>query len=165
MLTDKKETYQIDQDTANAALQNILAACDKEPNTIPLEKLSRRYEKNTLLCSVMLVLTGILFLLTLLLPLYLPTLLTFARPYFAPAPVALVNDHVEEGILYLEFTGDHILYEQAYMKTNDGRTEKVFSYDAQAGIIAFPYYADVESNIYIPVMDGEVLQFLVTPDP
>ena len=164
MLTPKKETYEMDHNAADAALQSILAACDKEPNTIPFEKLTHRFKNNTTLYTVMLILTGVLFFATLLAPLYIPPIIELVEPYFAPEPVVLINDYVEDNILYLEFTGDNIQFEKAYMKTNDNRIENVLSYDVDTGVISFPYYDNIESNIYIPVKGSETLQFLVTLD-
>lgn len=164
VLTEKKENYQMDQNAADAALQNILAACDKEPNTIPFEKLSQRRSKNTVLYSVMLAVTGMLLFLTMLLPFYIKPLLALTAPAFMPEPVTLLHDHVEDGVLYLEFSGDDILYDRAYMETTDDRRESVLFYDEGSGMIAFPYHTDTESNVYIPLGSGEKLQFLITPE-
>lgn len=160
VLTEKKEDYQMDQNAADAALQNILAACDKKPNTIPFEKLAQRRSSNTILYSIMLAATGVLLFLTMLLPFYIKPLLAFTTP----AKAELVHDYVEDDILYLELTGDGILYDRAYMETTDGRNEAVLSYDKATGMIAFPYHADTESNVYIPLKNGEKLQFLITPE-
>ena len=64
----KKHRYEMDIKLANETLQNIFAACDRAPNTIPFDKLVLRQKTNTRLYNILLIITAILFLLTLLFP-------------------------------------------------------------------------------------------------
>lgn len=69
MLINKTKTYHLEENAANETLQNILAACDKTPNTIPIQEMSRRPKANILIDNGMMVLTGVLLLTALLFPL------------------------------------------------------------------------------------------------
>lgn len=165
MFFQKKKKYKMDMSTANAALQNILAACDQAPNTIPFDKLVLRQKADTLPYNRLIVLTSLLLFFTFLSPLLVVPAATYIAEITAPEPVVMVNDYVEDNILYLEFTGDNIIYEQAYMEMTDGTRVEVLSYDIQKGLISFPYDATQEANIYIPIEDNQPLHFLLTPQP
>ncbi len=65
----KKKTYQMDMDTANTALQNIFAACEKTPNTIPFDKLVLRQSAYTKPFDNLLIILTIALTLTILAPL------------------------------------------------------------------------------------------------
>ena len=82
---------------------------------------------------------------------------------FAPAPAVLALDYVENDILSLKFTGDNILYEEAFMETISGEIIEPLSVDASKSVINFPFLSE-EANIYIPVKNGETLHLLFTPD-
>lgn len=165
MFFRKNKTYQMDMDTANAALQNILAACDKAPNTIPFDKIVLRQKANTKAYNTLLIITAILLLFTFLSPLTILPATNCYEHFFPSEPVALVNDYVADNILYLEFTGDNILYSQSYMETLAGERIYTISYDAQKGLICFPYDAVNETNIYIPIEGSEPLHLLLSPIP
>ena len=163
MLFKKNKQYQMDMDAANAALQNIFAACDKAPNTIPFDKIILRQNANTKPYNVLIIITSILLLLTFLGPLTVVPIATYMERFWAPDPVALINDFLEEDLLHLEFTGDHILYEECYMETLDGVRIEAASFDSKQGTICFPYDSTHEVNIYIPIKGGSELHFLLTP--
>lgn len=163
MLFKKNKQYQMDMDAANAALQNIFAACDKAPNTIPFDKLVLRQKANTQNYNILIIITSILLLLTFLGPLAVVPTATYMERLFTPEPVVLINDYVEDDLLHLEFSGDHILYEECYMETLDGARIEAASFDAKQGFICFPYDSTQEVNIYIPLKDGSELHFLLTP--
>uniref|UniRef100_UPI004055BBF1 hypothetical protein n=1 Tax=Acetatifactor sp. TaxID=1872090 RepID=UPI004055BBF1 len=159
----KKNTYQMDIDRANSTLQNIFAACDQAPNTIPFDKLVLRQKVNTRIYNRLLVITAAVFLLTFLSPLIIVPVSNMMEHLLAPTPVVLLNDYREGDILYLQLAGDHILYEEAYLETISGERYYAVSYDAAKQLIAFPYIEDSEANIYIPIKDNEPLHFLLSP--
>jgi hypothetical protein len=81
----------------------------------------------------------------------------------APTPAVLTLDYVENNILSLKFTGDNILYEEAFMETVSGEIIEPLSVDSSKGVINFPFLSE-EANIYVPVKNGETLHLLFTPD-
>lgn len=161
----KKNQYQMDIGTANAALQNIFAACDKAPNTIPFDKIVLRQKANTKSIHILLVITAVLFIFTFVSPLVIPPLTASIETLVVGEPAVLVKDYLQDNILYLEFSGDHILFEQAYAETPDGTIIKVLSCDKEKKLICFPYDTATELNIYIPVRYADTLHFLLTPAP
>lgn len=163
MFYHKNKKYQMDMDTANAALQNILAACDKAPNTIPFDKIVLRQKANTKPYNRLIVLTAVLLLLTFLSPLVIVPIATRLEPYFAPEPVKLINDYIEDDILYLQFSGDDICYDQAYIEFPDGERTSSIPVDTDKGWIGFPYNGTEEINIYIPLENGSHVHYLLTP--
>ena len=64
MFFSKNSKYEMNKETANAALQNVFAACDKAPNTIPFDKLLLREKLNTHIYDRLVVLVLLLLLFT-----------------------------------------------------------------------------------------------------
>lgn len=162
MFFSKKKIYQMDMEQANTALQNIFAACNQAPNTIPFDKLVLRRQLNTGIFKRLIVITAMTLLLTFLSPLIIVSVANALDPVSTPVTVELLNDYRTEDILYLEFSHGNVLYEEAYLETADGNIIYALSYDASTNTIAFPYIADAECNIYIPVADGQPLHFLLS---
>lgn len=163
MFFQKNKKYELDMNTANDTLQNIFAACDKAPNTIPFDKLVLRQKANTKSYNILLVITAVLLLLTFLLPLVIVPVANSIASHITTEPTELVNDYVKDNVLYLEFTGGHILYESAYMELSDGTCLPPLSYDTKQYILCFPYDNTEEANIYIPIEDDVPLHFLISP--
>lgn len=159
----KQKTYQMDIDTANSTLQNIFAACDQAPNTIPFDKLVLRQKVNTRIYNRLLTATAIILLLTFLSPLIIVPASHMMEDLFTPTPVVLLNDYLENDTLYLQLAGDNILYEEAYLETLDGEKIYAITYDAGKQIIGFPYIGENESNIYIPIKGSDPLHLLLSP--
>jgi len=153
----------MDMERANATLQNVFAACDQAPNTIPFDKLVLRQKMNTRIYNRMIAITALLIALTFVSPLVIVPMANVTNDIFLPKPVSVLKDYVENDILYLQLEGDHILYGEAYMESTDGTVYAPISYDKKQGIIAFLYLSDEESNIYIPVRGAEAVHLLLTP--
>lgn len=163
MLFSKKKTYEMNMEQANAALQNIFAACNQAPNTIPFDKLVLRQQLNTAVYTRLIAATFIALCLTFFAPLYIVPIASGIDHVLTPEPVKLVSDYCEENVLYLELSHNRILYEEAYIETLDGRKEYAISFDKKTCTIAFPYITDSECNIYIPVRNNEPLHLLLSP--
>lgn len=163
MFFRKQKKYEMNKDIANRALQDVFTACDKAPNTTPFDKLVLREKANTRPYNRMLLLTAMLLALTFLTPLLIVPLTAQISRWRTPEPPELVNDYVEDSCLYLQFTGDNIQYEDAYLEKQDGTILPILSYDAKSKTICFPYIEDSESNIYIPIKGGGALHLLLTP--
>lgn len=163
MFFRKKKQYEMDMGMANETLQNVLAACNQAPNTIPFDKLVLRQKLNTATYTRLIWITALVLVLTFLSPLAVVPVADLVGRLSAPVPVSLASDHVEDNILYLEFDGDNILFNESYILNADGSREAPLSYDAGKGIICFTYYDDRETNIYIPVKDAQTIHLLLTP--
>ena len=103
----------MNKETANAALQNVFAACDKAPNTIPFDKLLLREKLNTHIYDRLVVLVLLLLLFTFLSPLAIVPVSESLERVFAPEKVQMTDNYVEDGFLYIQLKGDNILYEDA----------------------------------------------------
>ena len=154
MFFHKKNRYELDMTTANNALQNILSSCNQPVNTIPFDKLVLRKKVNAASYNRLIVATTLIFVLTFLSPLAIVPLSEMTEKLL---------DYVENNILSLKFTGDNILYEEAFMETVSGEIIEPLSVDSSKGVINFPFLSE-EANIYVPVKNGETLHLLFTPD-
>jgi len=159
----KKNTYQMDINQANSTLQNVFAACDQAPNTIPFDKIILRQKANTKIYNRLITVTAVILLLTFLSPLVIVPVANLIEHITVPAPVVLLNDYVEDNILYLQFEGDNILYEEAYVEEINGKRHYAVTYDTKKQLIGFPYIREIEFNIYIPIKDSEPLHLLLSP--
>ena len=163
MFFHKKNRYELDMTTANNALQNILSTCNQPVNTIPFDKLVLRKKINAASYNRLIIATALIFVLTFLSPLAIIPLSELNERLFSPTPAVLTLDYVENNILSLKFTGENILYEEAFMETLSGEIIAPLSIDSSKGVINFPFLSE-EANIYVPVKNGEPLHLLFTPD-
>jgi len=163
MFFHKKNRYELDMTTANNALQNILSTCNQPVNTIPFDKLVLRKKINAASYNRLIIATALIFVLTFLSPLAIIPLSELNERLFSPTPAVLTLDYVENNILSLKFTGENILYEEAFMETLSGEIIAPLSVDSSKGVINFPFLSE-EANIYVPVKNGEPLHLLFTPD-
>ena len=149
--------------TANNALQNILSTCNQPVNTIPFDKLVLRKKVNAASYNHLIAATALIFVLTFLSPLAIVPLSELTAKMLVSTPPELTLDYVENNILSLQFTGDNILYTEAFMETMSGEVIEPLSVDASQGVISFPFLSE-EANIYVPVKNGETIHLLFTPD-
>lgn len=163
MFFHKKKTYEINMEQANAMLQNVFAACNQAPNTIPFDKLALRQKINIKPYNRLIMVTAIALLLTFISPLCIVPAANVMDALFTPEPIALLDDYVVDNILYLQLTGDGILYEEAYMETTTLEKHYATSYDAKEKLIGFPLINNCETNIYIPTKHGDTLHLLFSP--
>ena len=163
MFFHKRNKYQLDMNTANNALQNILSTCNQPVNTIPFDKLVLRKKINAASYNRLIAATAVIFVLTFLSPLIIVPLSELNEKLFAPAPAELTLDYVENNVLSLRFTGDNILYSESFMETLSGDIIKPLSVDPATGTVNFPFLSE-EANIYIPVKNSETIHLLFTPD-
>ena len=147
MFFHKKNRYELDMTTANNALQNILSTCNQPVNTIPFDKLVLRKKVNAASYNRLIVATAVIFVLT----------------FLSPLVIVPLSEFNENNVLSLKFTGDNILYDEAFMETLSGEIIEPLSVDTSKGVINFPFLSE-EANIYVPVKNGETLHLLFTPD-
>lgn len=159
----KSRKYELSPETANTTLQNVFEACDRPPNTISFDKLILRQKVNTRVYDRLLILMAILLMLTFLLPLGIVPMAEFLDKQSTPEPVTLIDNYVEDSFLYLELSGDNILYEEAWMSAVDGEIIPG-TYDEATGLIRFPFPDSGEYNIYVPVKYDDPFHLLLTLD-
>lgn len=162
MFFRKKKIYQMDLKQADSTLQSVFAACEKRPNIVGIDKLRLRRKLNTRVYDRLLLLTALLLLLTFLSPFAVaPVTGLFAT--HSTGSVELLSDSVAEDVLTLTFNGRGILFENAYQELPDGSVEAPVSYDKKSKTICFPYHAEAEVNIYIPIKDSADFHLIISP--
>ena len=156
----KKKTYQMDIKSADTTLQNIFAACNETPNTVPFDKLLLRQKAHTRNYDILLAIIALIIFITLLAPL---PFLAF-REHVNYSPVILEEHYVSNDRLHLVLdTGNHeIKYEEAYLVSATGTVYEIVSYDDSAHSLCFPY-VPYECNIYIPYGNDLQLHLLISP--
>ena len=87
MFFRKNKIYKMDPGQANSALQNIFAACDQTPNTIPFDKLLLRQKLNTRKYDILLCVIALALFFTFLSPLVIVPLSQSVEQMTAPEPV------------------------------------------------------------------------------
>ncbi len=163
MFYNKVPKYQMNQEVANKALQNILNSCNHSPNTIPFDRLILRQKLNTRIYDRILHIIRILLVLTFISPLMIVPVSNVTASFLAPKPVEILGNYIKDDRIYFKLTGDNILYEDAYMITENGEEYPALSYDRQQNQICFPYYTNQEINFYIPIKDSSTIQLMLSP--
>ncbi len=159
----KKKKYSIDNQMANEMLQNVFAACDREPNTIPFDKLILRRKISTRAYTIGMFLTSLILAITFFLPLaFPPTKATVTSLGGKEERLKIISHRVEQDLFYLELEDMDISLTDSYMITFDGDVYPAESFDSNTGTLVFPYL-NQEVNIYIYDIQGNVLQILLTP--
>ncbi|MBR2274493.1 MAG: hypothetical protein IJ873_00280 [Lachnospiraceae bacterium] len=157
----KNMRYQMDLKSANDTLQSVLKTCDKEPNTIPFDKLVFHNTVNAAYAKVCRYLSLALLLFAILSP------LTFKDPGFSVRNSGLieriiVTDHAlyeDRFVMYL--SGSGIDYKDIYARKNDGNYVFPSSVNEESGEVVFPFEGS-SLNIYIPDLNGKVLHAILT---
>ena len=157
----KKKTYYMDIKSADTALQNIFAACDRTPNSVPFDKLVLRQQARTKAYDVLLWVIALIITATILSPL---AFTGFQMPTDS-SPIALINHYIKNDKLYVIMdTGNHtIRYEEAYITSYSGSIYEVVSYDLKTRSLCFPYIPQ-GCNLYIPYDDDSLLELPLTPN-
>lgn len=155
-----KNTYEMDKNIASEMLNNVFAACDKEPNTIPFDKLVLRGKIRTTSFNLPIVLAAIMLTIQLCLPpvLYYTTISHAA----IMDSIQVVEHHVEDGQFFITLYGTDIIFEQIYYLDNTGIEKAPFYTDSFSGQIIVPY-PDTEITIFIPEQNGRMTQILLMP--
>lgn len=159
----KKKTYTMDIKLADETLQNVFAACEQPPNTIPFDKLILRQKLNTKSYSIRMWISLAILILTFFAPLLLKSsTFKITYPEHVSCDINLIEHHVQDNLLFLTVSGDTVDYERIYMETANADVYSPISYDAESGVIILPYPKG-ECNIYIPDHSGNTLHLLISP--
>ncbi|MBQ7564320.1 MAG: hypothetical protein IJT16_10060 [Lachnospiraceae bacterium] len=157
----KSKRYQMDLKSANDTLQSVLKTCEKEPNTIPFDRLVFHNTVNSAYAKLCRYLSLGLLLFTILSP------LTFKDPGFSVRNSGLieriiVTDHeLYEDRFVMHLNGSSIAYDDIYARKDDGNFVFPSEISEETGEIVFPYEGS-NLNIYIPDLSGKVLHAILT---
>ena len=158
-----RKKYSMDLKSANDILQNVLKENNKEPNTVPFDRLVFSNTVNVAFAK-----TGRIASLCLLVLIALSPL-AFRDNGFSVRNSGLiekiiVSDHQlysDHFVMYLK--GSNIDYGNIYARKPDGTFVFPVSVDEETGEVAFPYEG-LSLNIYIPDLNGKVLQAILSAE-
>lgn len=156
-----KKKYSMDMNTANQTLQNVFAACNQQPNTIPFDKLVLKGLAQTTLVKFCKWSAAVFLLLVLLAP------LTFRNPDFIVSSkgfgqqIAIEDHQLYEDHFIMRLSGENVDYDNIYAKKPDGTVVFPSSADPSERSVVIPYDGS-SLNIYIPDNSGNVLQALLS---
>lgn len=154
----------LDRKVASDKLNTILDNCELNPTVRPTADLFFRRHLNRLLLDHLLPVIASLLIILFLIPLVFVPGFRYFESQIHPKPVSLVEHHLDGDSLVLKLSGDHILFDEAYLCKPDGTIIPVSSYDKKEQTLCFPFISDAETNIYIPVKGANTFQLLLTPD-
>lgn len=158
----RSNKYSIDKKAADAALQNVFAACDQNPNETPLEVIRAISIANAAVVKIGLISSIILLALVLVSP--LAFLHTEKTSHDKGANKVKVTGHYmdnESECFVMCLSGDGIIYEEIYALTDDGATITPSKIDTASGMVFIPF-RDGNINIYVPNEDGGCLQAVLS---
>ena len=159
----KKKTYSIDIDTAGKMLENVFAAAGSSPNKVPFEKIVTRNKQNLFTDNLFIVLSSVIFVITLILPVFFPHSKVLMSVDAASArPLTVKEHHMEESSFSITFDGLPVDVEMSYMVDDNDDIVPVASYDKKTNTVVFPY-DNKEYNIYVFDSNGKSIHLLLSP--
>lgn len=157
----KKKKYHMNIDTANETLQNVFSACEKEPNTIPFDKIVLRNRFNRFFYNICMLILCICFVLLLLCPLaFLPKAPSLQLQ--TEQGISLLSHNRVHDTLVLVLSDPNILSDECFMLTLEDEKIMPLSFDAESNTLIFPYPSE-EVNIYVYSSTGAFLHLLLSP--
>ena len=156
--------YTLNKDIANYTLQNVLLSCEQIPGEKSLDEAIKHSAQNARKKLSPVVICVILFIFVLF---FILGFIIGKRTRIASEKknqVRLEKDYDVDNILYLDFSGKGIIFDEAYMETRSGHKYDCEVIDKKSQLLTFPYIENEEANIYIPVKGKKTLHFLITPE-
>ena len=149
---------------ANETLQNVFAACDKEPNMVPFDILLFKKEASTKFYNICMAIALFAFLIIFMMPLAFPhdSMHITHVDYSTDTDISVIDHTVSADTLRLVLD-DSIDYSNTFMEDANGKVFKPQSYDPASHTIIFSYHQD-EVNIFIFDDSGKQLHLLITPE-
>ena len=159
----KKKTYSMDIDTASKMLENVFAAANTSPNKVPFDKIVTRNKQNLFTDNLFIVLSSVIFVITLILPVFFPHSKVLMSVDAASArPLTVKEHHMEESSFSITFDGLPVDVEMSYMVDDNDDIVPVASYDKKTNTVVFPY-DNKEYNIYVFDSNGKSIHLLLSP--
>ncbi len=158
-----RHKYTMDMATANNILQNVFIAGDQKPNTIPFDKIVLRSKaKTTLVTSCMWIAIAML-LLTLLSPLAFHSQEVKVTDFGAAKTLEITSHQLYTTEFVMMISGDKLDYRNIYAMKDDGTAifPSSIRFVNEQTEVTIPYDGDA-LNIYIPDLDGNVMQAVLS---
>ena len=159
----KKKTYSMDIDTAGKMLENVFAKAKTTPNTVPFDKIVLRSKQNLFSDNLFIVLSAVVFVITLIMPLFFPPAKAFMSVDAGSGRPLTVKEHcMTETTFSITFDGLPVDVENSYMLDHDDREVSASSYDSATNTIVFPFDRK-EYDIFVYDTSGKCIHLLLSP--
>lgn len=151
----EQQNYNIDKNTANDLLNNVLDSCNIPPSSKSIEKIMLKRSIEVKPIIFFKYISIILLLFCICTPLLFRPDPTFSL--VTKSKNVVVSSHnLYEGFFVMSLSGEAD-YKNIYAKKDDGAIIFPDTSDSSTGVVIFPYNGD-SLNIYIPTMSGECIQ-------
>jgi len=158
----KKNKYSMDMEIANQTLQNVFAACDAPPNTVPFDKLVLRQRAHTrILCYAKWV-CFLCLILILIEPLAFQGFPSRLHTTEKINHIRIEKHYIQDHKFHIYLEGTDLNLAGSYITSTDGTVYPPDCFDNATGEIVFPYPGG-EINIFISQGKDEYLQIVLTP--
>ena len=158
----KRKKYNVDIKTADKILQNVFAESHVEPNTISFETLVKKNRISLISDNIYLIVSIVLFLFTLIGPLFLPRSNVFLSVESSKdRQLAVVSHSVKAGSFTIRLDGPKVDVSATYIVDSDGNEHIPKAYDPVSNTLVFPCDSG-DYNIFIYDVDGRCLHLLLS---
>ena len=159
MLKNKK--YSMNIEDANSTLQNVFAELDMKPNSIPFDKIVLRGLANTVFAKTCKIIATIFLIISLFTPLAFINNDFVVEPSVGASKIIITDHQLYDDHFSLVLQGNNINYDDIYARLPDGSFVFPSSVNRDNGLVIFPF-TESSLNIYIPDINGNVLQAVLT---
>lgn len=158
----KSRKYDMDLETANQTLQNVFAACNQKPNTIPFEKIILRKKAKTAFVIGCKYVSLLFLILVLLSPLcfYSNDFQVYDDSGISK-PIIVEAHYFENDCFTIKFKGDNIDYDNISIMDEGGTIDIPDEIIPSENIIRL-YHPTGTTNIWIPDHDGHNLTVVLS---
>lgn len=149
--------------SANDTLQNVFAACEKEPNIVPFDKIILRRKADTLSACISKHATIIMILILICVPLF--TLQTNANieTKLSTSSIHIVDHYVTNNAIHLILEDNNYYYSSCYSLDANGTRNLAIIDPVHPNHLVFTY-TGVMLHLYLGDEVGKYLHLIITPN-
>ncbi len=162
-LFHRKKIYKMDMASANDTLQNVFAACEKEPNTIPFDKIVLRRKADTRLTCICKFTTLIMILALIFIPLFTLRTSTNIETEYNKSSLHIVDHFVTEKFIHLTFEEANYYAPSCYSLDTNGQRSLALIDHTNPTHLVFAY-TGVTIHLYLCDEYGEYLHLIISPN-
>lgn len=159
-----KKKNQMDIETANQTLQNVFAACNHKPNSIPFETIVSQRKANTGYVTICMWICIVFLIATLLSPLCFYQTSFHVSDLLSISEFITIEEHsFADDCFTIKLKGDNIDYDKISIMDEGGTVILPDEIIPEEQMIRI-YQPTGTLNIYIPDKDGHTLLAVLTID-
>lgn len=157
----KFHKYDMDLETANQTLQNVFAACNQTPNTIPFEKIILQKKAKTAAVATCKWISVVFLIATLLSPLCFYRSISVHGTLETLHHISIEEHYFENDCFTIKFKGDNINYNEISVIDENGTINSPDEIIPTESTIRI-YQPNGILNIYVPDYDGNTLHAVLS---